>query len=524
MKVIAASTTIHAPALETSARHRLRYLIFASFSSLYLLPFMCLLRLGTDEGTLVYGAVRIVQGQIFARDFFEVMGPGTFYWLAAFFKAFGIAFMTTRICLFATSLGTGILMYFLSQRACSRYSTLPSILLAGTYFSGIWPGISHHVDSNFFALLSVACIVLWQERRNENLLIGAGVLTGVTTTFHQPKGMLLLVSILLWVSMQRQRRSASMSSLGLILGSYCGVVGLVLAYFASRGALWDLVYANAVWPSGHYGAWNAVYYAKDIVRFYWDPLMITRDGFNWSIGMATILIIPFLYIAALPVLLLISGARSKWGTMRPEIMLYWLCGWALWLSEIHRKDISHLAFGSPLLIILCIHYCEEYQTRAAGLALQILSISAACLASFNFFLVLLTAHPFTTRVGSATVLKSDPVLTFLDERVARGEEIFVYPYRPMYYFLSATTNPTRYSILLYNYNTPSQFQEVIRVLDQHKVRYVLWDASFIASAFPAATPPPGGFIMEPYLESHYKLVWADAGTRLMERKGEDHAN
>src|SRR6516165_7091270 len=123
MKVTAAPTTIHAPALETSARHRLRYLIFASVSSLYLLPFMCLLRLGTDEGTLVYGAVRIVQGQIFARDFFEVMGPGTFYWLAAFFKAFGVAFTTTRICLFATSLGTGILMYFLSQRACSRYST-----------------------------------------------------------------------------------------------------------------------------------------------------------------------------------------------------------------------------------------------------------------------------------------------------------------------------------------------------------------------------------------------------------------
>lgn len=46
---------------------------------------MRVVRLGTDEGSLVYGAVRIVHGQVFARDFFEVIGPGTFYWLAMFF-------------------------------------------------------------------------------------------------------------------------------------------------------------------------------------------------------------------------------------------------------------------------------------------------------------------------------------------------------------------------------------------------------------------------------------------------------
>ena len=46
-----------------------------------------------DEGLLVSGAVRIVHGQVFARDFFEVVGPGTFYWLALFFKLFGVTFV-----------------------------------------------------------------------------------------------------------------------------------------------------------------------------------------------------------------------------------------------------------------------------------------------------------------------------------------------------------------------------------------------------------------------------------------------
>ena len=142
---------------------------------------------GTDEGLLVYGAVRVAHGQIFARDFFEVMGPGTFYWLAMFFKLFGVTFLATRICLFVTSLGTGLLMYFLSRRVCERYQTLPCILFAGTYFSFLWPAISHHVDSNFFALASVACAVVWQDRRKDGLLLAAGVLAGATTWFFNPR-------------------------------------------------------------------------------------------------------------------------------------------------------------------------------------------------------------------------------------------------------------------------------------------------------------------------------------------------
>jgi hypothetical protein len=89
-----------------------------------------------------------------------------------------------------------------------------------------------------------------------------------------------------------------------------------------------------------------------------------------------------------------------------------------------------------------------------------------------------------------------PVLASLDDKVASGEEIFAYPYCPMYYSRSATTNPTRYGGLVYNFNTPtpSQFEEVIRVLEQHRVRYVLWDTNFqakaVAAMFPASARMP----------------------------------
>ena len=122
------------------------------------------------------------------------------------------------------------------------------------------------------------------------------------------------------------------------------------------------------------------------------------------------------------------------------------------------------------------------------------------------------------------MFRDAPVFKYLDSHVASGEEIFAYPYIPKYYFLGSTTNPTPYSILIYNYNSPSQFQEVVRILEQRKVRYVIWDVNFArltATVFPGSEqPPPGGYIIEPYLESHYKVVQIVDGTRIMERKSE----
>ena len=93
----------------------------------------------------------------------------------------------------------------------------------------------------------------------------------------------------------------------------------------------------------------------------------------------------------------------------------------------------------------------------------------------------------------------------------------------MYYFLSATTNPTRYSLLMYNYNTATEFRDTVKLLDKHQVRYIVWDTGYSATTlrtfFPSAKPPrQDELIMEPYLESHYSLVKAEGDIRIMERK------
>jgi hypothetical protein len=509
---------------KAAKRGYIPYLLCTLCASLYFLPFMRILLQAQDEGILVYGAFRIFSGQVFARDFFEVVGPGTFYWLALFLKLFGATFVATRVCVFVSSLGTALGLYYLSRRICSRYRILPCILLAGTYFGSSWPAVSHHVDSNCFALLSIACVTAWQAKRRHNLLFAAGALAGATTCFLQPKGVLLLVALWVWLWIERWRNASWLRPIGLVTAGYATVVGFMLVYFWSRHALWDLVYANAVWPSVHYSAVNVVPYAQGMIRDYWDHFVIANTGFHWTVVMAAVLITPFLFIAALPVLLPVLAAQCRKNAVRPEVVLYWLCGLALWLSEIHRKDICHLVFGSALLLVLCVYYLEQYRAKIASLTLQLLAISGCCLAGFNFFLVL-AAHPMATRVGTVRVFKPIPILDVLDDKVAPGEVIFAYPYCPTYYFLSGTTNPTRYGALVYNFDTPEQFDQVAAVLELRRVRYAVWDTTYQAN-IPGASPrvSPDQLVIEPYLESHYRLVKEEDGVRLMERKDEAHAN
>jgi 4-amino-4-deoxy-L-arabinose transferase-like glycosyltransferase len=502
-------------------RKYIPYLTFAFCASLYLFPFMRLLLQDTNEGTFVNGAVRTVHGQLLGREFFEVMGPGTFYWLALFFKLFGVTFLASRICLFVTSLGTALSLYFLSRRVCRSYQSLPCIFVFATYFGARWPTINHHVDSNCFALLAVVCMLRWYDSRRSWLLVAAGALAGATTLTVQPKGLLLLLAVLVWLLILHRRHSTSFTALVWVAGGCASVVALMLGYFRSQNALGDLIYANVVWPSRNYGAVNSVHYAFRL-RELFDHWIVPGHGINWTVGMASVLVIPFLVVAALPLLVVVLGARDGVKAMRMEIVLYWLAGSALWFSELHRKDVAHLVYGSPLLIILCIFYLERWRSKASGLALQVLSIASVCLAGCTLLLALLT-RPTMTRAGQVSLSKPDPVLTAIDEHVPSGGNLFIYPYSPMYYFLSKTNNPTRYSFLVYNYYTPAQFEEAIRSLEQHKVKYVLWDKHFqsdiIDVLFPNAHPKQ--LIMEPYLESHYRPVWIKNGVLLMERNEDD---
>src|SRR6185295_19928482 len=50
-----------------------------------------------DEGTFLYEAKRILDGQVFYRDIFDLITPGAHYLMAALYWVFGVDIATARL-------------------------------------------------------------------------------------------------------------------------------------------------------------------------------------------------------------------------------------------------------------------------------------------------------------------------------------------------------------------------------------------------------------------------------------------
>jgi hypothetical protein len=373
-------------------RKHARFAIITTGCALYLLPFMRVMLPRTDEGIFLSGAARLVHGQMFGRDFREVMGPATFYWLALFYRVFGISFLAAHLCLFVSWTATVMVIYRLSRYVSASYRLLPLLLILETSLLSLGMGISHHINSNCLALLAVLCLDTWHQKRRALWLVLAGALAALTVLVHQHKGMLLLLAALAWVWMVERKKPTTVRALATVTAGFAGIIGLSAAFFATQGALADVIGANYVWPFQHYSAINNVPYGWGTFTYNWRGLPLSTPGTYGIFLFACVLIVPFLFVDILPGLLVLQAWRRGLRSMPADIRLYLLCGVLLWISELHRKDITHLVFGSPLLIIVSVQLFSQSRRKLSRFMLVLLTGSASALAICNLLLVL-TAHP-----------------------------------------------------------------------------------------------------------------------------------
>ena len=518
-----------------------RLFLLLIFSSAYLYPFLRVLwRIG-DEGSLVYGAQLVSEGVIPYRDFFEVMGPGSFYWLAMFFKIFGTKWIVSRLLLLFTVSFSTIIIYWMTRRLyAGAFDVLPALFFLMTGIP-IWPGVSHHWDSIFFALLSFGTFLLWQDYRRRWLLLLAGVFSGLTSCFIQQKGALLVLGLILVIYLNGRRsgedRSKMLTDAGLLLGGFLLVGGFVLILFYRAGGLPDLIYANLLWPLSNYKNVNIVPYGYGLQESFFPYYnLILENIFTHPIHqiISGIFLFPFVIILVLPALVFImailfcldSTKRSL--IFNPLTIPYWVMALAFWISEMHRKDIPHIIWGSPLFLVIFyfiwnVSFKKSRMIRLLGMSL--LMISLTLFGAFNRLIASSADYKIVTRRGTVHTHGNDNALIFLHDQVKAGEYVFIYPYYPMYYFLAGIRNPTEYTILVYNYNTEAQFHKAIMDLELKNVRYILSDTLVtgqnLNTWFPQYKHPSSNDLeIEQYIEGHYKFREIRNGFKIMQRREE----
>lgn len=220
-----------------------RYLlIIFAVIFLYLTAFSIFRINDTDEGYILTSSMRILNGQLPYRDFFIHTPPVTFYAIAGLFRVFGQSLIAARIFTSLIGLLISILLYLISLRIIPsvRYALIPSLIFMfwGTaqvnYPSFAWFGL-------LFALASAYLFVLFLDRRSAVLLIGAGLLSGISFMSKQNLGLCVFVTLALFVIVNRFFSGRVIKNLLLLILSFMTPVVIMTYFFYLNGALPDFI-------------------------------------------------------------------------------------------------------------------------------------------------------------------------------------------------------------------------------------------------------------------------------------------
>jgi len=471
---------------------------------LYLFGFRRYTTMDPDEGIILQGAERVLRGEILYRDFFSFLTPGSYYWLALLFRVFGNSFTVARTTLAIYGGFFSVFAYWMARRVCARWIAL---MTAHFVIVSCLPwrfAVLHNWDSSLWLCAAIYCAVLFVQRPSAWWAFGAGTNVCLTFLFEQSKGAGLVVGLLLgflilaW--MQAGVRWLNRRNGLAFLAGLAWPLLLTFVYFVHHHAL-GLALTDWIWPLHHYSAVNRVPYGtsdwSDQVR---RSLFGSGDPFQTFFALLAVtpcFVLPALpLIAALALVYWIFAARR--GALVPDRAAYYVIvastttGLLLALVSV-RPNVSHFVYFAPLLYLVLAWFVDGSDfpggvVRAIGPVLAAIVFVAFSAVGMAFLIANRDAKSVTdTRRGAVRTPESDGVLSYMQAHLPSNAKIFVYPYFPLAYYLTATFSATRYDYLQPGMHTRDQNEEAIQEIQTNRTPVVLFEPSFYEK-IPASWP------------------------------------
>ncbi|MBZ5616965.1 MAG: glycosyltransferase family 39 protein [Acidobacteriia bacterium] len=493
----------------------------AAFAVFWVQPFVSYFGV-PDEGIILQGAVRILRGEVPYRDFFSFFTPGSYYFYALLFRVFGTSIQVARTVLVAYAALYAFLTYLLARRACSRPASLLSACLL-TLICLARFAVVHNWDSTTAALLTLYCAVWLLQTEAAPWAFLCGLCAGATTMIEQSKGAGLLLGLaiagLALYRLDRGRWKLRHAA-WMVLGAALPVVA-VIGYFASHHALGPM-FAAWLWPLQHYTVVNKLPYG------YMQGIEVREAVSSLSPlerGLLIVSIAPMVIIALLPLLVLglwaATTGRALLGKVETTPLAKFvalsgsvLLGVFLATLATNRPDFYRILYIAPLFVFAMPLLLDSRLVPLPSLSNLQPLVAVVLLVSFTLCDLVLGSNAWQarnvidTRRGAVKSNKTEEIVPYLQAHVAAGEKVMVYPYLPLYSFLSATSSPTQFDFVQVGMHTPAQFEAARRQLEQDRTAVVLFDLTFrdvVTQWWPStpaealASDPMGDFIF-----SHYR--------------------
>jgi len=452
-----------------------------------------------DEGIYLDGGLRVLRGQVPYRDFFSLTGPGTFALMAASLRVFGTTLAAGRMpVVFDIAILTACLFWLASKLSNPLTAAFTSFtFLAFTTLGETAVVANHRWDSSAWAVLAATLIIAASEK--SVFAFAAGIAIGIAAWCTPP---VALVVVALGVCLV-----AYPSTRGL-LTTYAGGVAVVLAagliWIASVGAL-PAMLDSLLWSAANYAGANRVWYGS-VTGGYGNLL----HGGTLVDTASTIAVLLFL---TLPATLPFFSAIWLWKRPSTTIVLLLATGFALILSTYPRWDLNHLTWISAPFYALTAALIARTAFKKP-VAVVVLIAAGSC-----FMVSIQQRLRETTRVTSVGRVHGSQadldVLATIQARVKSSDTLFVFPYRPLLYFVTGAHNPTRYSFLQPGMFSDQDESDALSELRAHPPQWVFYTQvppEAYLRIWPGSDPRRlrmagiESFLRENYLE---KEEWAD---------------
>lgn len=489
-----------------------------------------------DEGTSVYGAARVLKGEVPYRDFWTIYGPGQFYLLALVFKIFGTSLLIERI--FATALASlfVLLVYVLARKVANPLASLISWVLMLAWLAPLGFNLATPlIPGLIFSLLSLWAALAYLEDSRPRSLFLAGLAAAGAGVFRHDLGFYTVAAeslLLIPFVLSRTRLQGLLRATGVYLGGLVVVLAPVAVLLVATVPLGDLAADLIVFPLTTYPKVRSLPYPWNPVV---DPSLIAECLTCYakaSLERLGYLLPPAVIAAGLIVTALGVRRRTfRWDDPATWARLLLLAGAILYFNEGRFRALpTQLVPAMALVFVLVPVFVADLGKRSRLFALALSAFVAAAMLFPLYEKARLTKNLITRpaafsfslpRAGGISARRDsgyEAAIRFVRARVPEGDRIFVGNLRHdmvfvndiLFYFLSERHSATRYHELHPGLVTSETVQdEIVRDLERHRVRYlVLRDES-------AHTPEPnesgrssGVTLLDDYIRSTFSPVEA----------------
>ena len=435
-----------------------------------------------DEGGYSFIAKKILDGAIPYKDYFDHKPPGVYYAFALAFLLFGKSLFTARMLVFAVNVCTAVTIFFVG-RALKKPAVgqLASVLFLFAALTPVYIGYLALTEPfvMLFSTLSILLYIKSDDGAKTKMVLLSGVALGLATLFKQSAFPLLVafyVFFLLGFRLKENRTAAYFKHRvwnGAVIGIGMAIVWApVIAYFAIKGALGDMIYCVFMFNEEYF----AYSHFTDATRtLIWDRFMIYQ--FVFVIGIIAMAIAIIRYIAVkkydYPLLLFLFFV-----CLLPQLAYFHFIQYFLTFLPV----LCLLAAGTTMEIWMFMKYRPENEPTPVKSALKkeplqtakVLLVFLVAMMVYTSAINIQNSYP-PTRGQGVSALE-----IYISNHTSPGEKIFIFG-TPYYYFVLDRDPPSRH-FYIYAWTASEDVQrEMIEGLEKYHVKYVIVMKSMLYS-------------------------------------------